>query len=209
MERELHHAQNIYGSLRGYLEQAGESFQASVNLSDSAVRGHLNHMCESFALNFRCGVLRKRHLLEIWINHLFANAAGLDIETISVSRGKGSNGKASRGKDQTETNRMHPVRQDEAIAYLDELASLYRQGLSSPLCFPPEATFSFVEAMAKSHDAVTARDAAIRKWNDGDYSEGKDIYWTRLFDLPQDLDNNFAERAQQVYGNLLSYWEEG
>ena len=155
-------------------------------------------MGETFALNYQSGVLRKRHLLEIWINHLFANAAGLDIESISVSR----------GIDQAETNRMQPVSQDNAIAYLEQLADLYRQGLTAPLCFPPEATFSFVEEMQKSDDAASASDAATRKWNENEYSEGSDIYWTRLFDIPGDLDDNFVKRAQQVYGTLFSYWEE-
>ncbi|MCZ6503542.1 MAG: exodeoxyribonuclease V subunit gamma, partial [Gammaproteobacteria bacterium] len=204
LDRELQHAQNIYDSLGAYLEQAGKRFQGSVILCDSAVQGHLDHVGESFALNYQSGVLRKRHLLEIWINHLFANAAGLNIETISVSRGKGS-----RGKDRAETNRMHPVARDEAIAYLEQLASIYRQGLSSPFCFPPETTFSFVETLQKSEDVAAAREVATRKWNDGDYSEGKDIYWSRLFDIPQDLDNNFVKHAQQVYGTLFSYWEEG
>ena len=203
LQRELQNAQNIYRSIEGFLAQAGGKFQGSISLSGSTVQGHIDHVGDSFILNYRCGELRKKHLLEIWINHLFASAAGQNKETISISRGK-----TSGGKDSAETNRMRPVSRTDAIAYLEQLADLYRQGLVSPLCFPPEAAFSFFETLQKSDDAAVARDAATRKWNSSDYSEDKDIYWSRLFALPQDLDATFAARAQQVYGTLLPYWEK-
>lgn len=203
LQRELQNAQNIYGSIEGFLAQAGGTFQDSISLSGSTVQGHIDHLGDSFILHYRCGELRKKHLLEIWINHLFASAAGLNKETISISRGK-----TSGGKDSAETNRMRPVCRTDAIAYLEQLADFYRQGLVSPLCFPPEAAFSFFETLQKSGETTTAQDAAARKWNSGDYSEGKDTYWSRLFALPQDLDDTFAARALQIYGTLLPYWEK-
>ncbi|MBQ74651.1 MAG: exodeoxyribonuclease V subunit gamma [Gammaproteobacteria bacterium] len=201
LDRELQHAMGIWDTLAAYLEQAGENFRGSIQLSGTALEGHLDNVGATFVLHYRGGTLRKRQLLEIWIKHLFANAAGRDIETISISRGKGSGGTG-----QAETGRFLPLPRDEALSHLEYLAGLYNQGLISPLCFPPEASFSFFEAMQKSENITKATDAACRMWNSSEFAEGNDIYWSRLFSLPQDLDDDFIARAQQVYGAMLPHW---
>ena len=199
LDRELQNAMSIWDTLEAYLKRAGDKFRGSIHLSGAVLEGHLDNVGDGFALHYRGGTLRKRQLLEIWIKHLFANAAGLDIETISISRGKGIG--------QAEIGSFQPLHRDEALSHLEYLVDLYNQGLISPLCFPPETCFSFVETMQRSDDIAKATDASYRKWTGGEFAEGNDIYWSRLFSLPQDLDDNFTARALKVYGALLPHWQ--
>ncbi len=198
MEIELQHAQYVYGELEGYLEKASDKYHGSITVSGYRLQGHLGHLAGDFVLSFRSGTLRKRHLIENWINHLFASAAGLKVESIDVSR----------GKNKAEVSRLLAIPQETAIRHIEQLVSLYHTGLSSPLFLPPETTFRFVESMSANEDIGLAKEAALKVWDARGFSESSDPYWSRLFDATTMIDENFIELAGLVYGPLHISWQE-
>lgn len=193
---ELLNAQNVYAGLEGFLEKATDQYETSITVSDVRLQGNVNHLSEDTLLSFRSGVLRKRHLIENWINHLFAQAAGLNVESIIVSR----------GKDKAEVSRLGAISKEQAVTHLEQMVALYHAGLVSPLFLPPEITFSFAESMAANEDVDLARQTAVKTWNERGTTESSDLYWSRLFDVNEMLDDNFIEQAGLIYGPLLICW---
>jgi exodeoxyribonuclease V gamma subunit len=198
MNSELQHAHTVYSELKDYLDEATDNYQGTITISGDKLQGHLGHRAGDFILNYRSGTLRQRHMIENWINHLFASAAGLNVTSISVSR----------GKNKAEVNRFKAIPREQAIKHLEQMVSLYYAGLKSPLFLPPETTFGFVKSMTATEDVELAKEAALKIYSGGEFSESSDLYWTRLFDVTTMMDNNFAEQAGLIYGPLLICWQE-
>ena len=198
MDSELQHALIVYSELKNYLDEATDTYQGTITVSGDKLQGHLGHRAGDFILNFRSGTLRQRHMIENWINHLFASAAGLNVTSISVSR----------GKNKAEVNRFKAIPRGQAVKHLEKMVSLYYTGLNSPLFLPPETTFGFAKSMAATEDVELAKEAALNIYNGGDFSESSDLYWTRMFDVTTMMDDNFAEQAGLIYGPLFISWQE-
>ena len=198
LEVEQARAEAIYLPLESHLARASDTYTGKLELAGHLVQGQLKNLSDSGALYYRCGKLKKSHLLEIWINHLFANASGLSIQSISISR----------GKDEALVGHMRPVNQAEAIDHLNELADLFTANLKQPLCFPPETAFRYVESMQEATSIEDAKRFAEKQWSADGFSESTDPYWSRLFSMPQDMNNKFVNNAHMILDPLLFHWEE-
>jgi exodeoxyribonuclease V gamma subunit len=198
LESEQARAETIYLELQKHLTDVTESYTGQLELAEHSVQGQLNNLVDSSAVYYRCGALKKSHLLEIWINHLFANASGLEIESISISK----------GKLKAKVGHLKPVNQSEALQHLNELANLFTGSVRQPLCFPPETAFSYVESMQEVTSIEDAKAIAEGQWDKGGFPESNDPYWSRLFSIPRDLDSKFVESAHLILDPLLYHWEE-
>ena len=193
LEAEVKHAQLIYGELETYLEESMENYHGTITVSGIELEGHLRNLTAEHILSYRSGKLRRRHLIENWLNHLFASASGLNTDLLSISRGKNS----------ADISRLLALSQDQAMAHLENVVNLYKEGLKSPLFLPPETSFSFVLSMDAKDDFDLAQRAAVKAWNGNEFSESQDVYWRRLFDVRDVMDEGFYENAGIVYGPLL------
>ena len=198
LDSEQARAETIYLELQKHLTEATETYTGQLELAGYPVQGQLNNLVDSGAVYYRCGALKKSHLLEIWINHLFANASGLEIQSISISK----------GKQEAQVAYLKPVNQSEALQHLNELANLFTGSVTQPLCFPPETAFSYVESMQEVTSIEDAKAAAEEQWGKGSFPESSDPYWSRLINIPADLDSKFIENAHLILDPLLYHWEE-
>ncbi len=198
LDIELQRAELIYSKLQSHLDEATGTYSGRLDLAGHPVQGQLKNLSDSSLLHYRSGRLKKNQLLEIWITHLFANASGLIIESISISR----------GDNEAQLGRFGAVDPQEALGHLNEIADLFVKALGQPLCFPPETAFSYVEAMQEATSINQAKNTAVETWSGGNFSEDSDPYWSRLFSFPEDLDSDFVERAHLILDPLLYHWEE-
>ena len=72
----------------------------------------------------------------------------------------------------------------------------------------PKTTFGFVKSMSDAEDVGLAKEAALKIWNGGEFSESSDLYWSRMFESTSMIDDNFAEQAGLIYGPLFICWQD-
>lgn len=148
-------------------------------------------------IDIRPGQLHKRQLLEVWVRHLCLCAAGHEVHSSTVSRGR-------NGPDITE---IDPVPPDTARTLLSRLLGLHHQGIRRPVHFLPECSFSFASTLAKSNSLDEAMRATDKQWQAGMAgSEGTDPYWHRLAATDDLFDEAFTHTAVEVYGPLIQHW---
>ena len=129
---------------------------------------------------------RPHYRLETWIRATFASAAGLDIETVVVSR----RDKATR------IDRMRPIGKAVARTSLDTLLQLWHQMRQRPVPFKPATS----AAIFKEGEGGAVHEKAMQAWN------------TQYNDLPGDGDGPAAQlvwRGQDPFvGATLDEWQE-
>jgi len=192
LQTELDLARKIAGAVTKV--SAGESFlaQFSVQVSgielqaDIALRGD-RHVAA------RTGELRARQILEAWARHLALCANGYDSDTYLISRGSNRSAKTETFKN---------IDSEQALVEIEQLMHLYQTGLSTPLRFLPQAAYDL--ATHKDKDPTVALEAALNKFMKGGAGgERDDPYYNRLFDLPADLNEEFATLANRIWQPIL------
>lgn len=137
----------------------------------------------------RTGGLKARQRIDTWIQHLALCVNGYDQNTVMVYRGK--------NRDAT-SETIAPVAAEIAQQYLDELVSCFLGGITEPLLFLPEASYELA--------TTDSMDKALKSFlNDNPGSEFNDRYYNRLFDLPGDLNEGFAEIAYAIWQPLIDH----
>jgi exonuclease V gamma subunit len=101
------------------------------------------------------------------------------------------------------------VNRDEATTLLSEFVDLHQKALTYPLPFLPELSGQWFESIEKNEAEAARTKKIVTAWNqDMAGSEGKNPYYTRLFNFPEDLNAEFDQLAQKIYQPLLSNWEK-
>jgi len=136
-------------------------------------------------LSWRYGDSRAGDYLEAWLRHLALCAAG-------------PAGVASRTRWLSADGEFGFAHCDDALAQLNALLRLYRQGLSEPLHFYPRSAWRFVlEGRARALDAWRATP-------DRPFGEESDpAYRLALRGVEEPLDSAFEALAEAVYRPLL------
>ncbi len=207
LQRERKLADSIYLELSNYLKETRNNIQGEVIVGPVSLQGDVGYVemkpsenetpennlaTDKIILNYRCGAIRSKNLIEYWINHLFASAAGVNIRSVNISKG-------NQGVD---SSRFRHISQEQAIHHLDVMVRLYQEGTSMPLFLPPETAAIAVASMGKVEDPEKARKSALKTWADGYFPECDDPYWARLFPDSNAINEQFIEMAGLVYGSL-------
>ncbi len=195
LDEQIALAQSIHAGVSRFTTAAGRTWHGSLTINGSVVSGTLENLTDEYLLRPRVGELKAKHLLQIWLEHLFANAAGLELHTVSVSR---------HGK-KAATDVFTPLSASEATTILSHLAQVYTDHCANPFCFPPEPALSFHSTMQSTGDFESAAREALTVWN---AKEGTDLYWQRLFNLEDYLDTSFAGMVDRVFTPLSTHREK-
>lgn len=200
VEQALDRAGGIYEALLAYVDTHPERLEGSVTFSKGPVYFQLDNIHNNLLLNYRVGKLTGRHLTTTFLRHLFAGAAGHSLETVCI---------AAEGKNKVVVLRLAQIDQATCIDLLEKRLRLYEQGTVTPLLLAPETTRIYAEAIRGGDDITRARERTMSMWQ-GQMpgAEGTDPYWTRLFNLPDDLDEHFAENAINLWSPLLDIMEK-
>jgi len=155
----------------------------------------MSRLYPSGQLFFRAAHVRAKERLRAWLYHLTLQCCRAGVQP-GLTR--------LVGKDRTETfTCLDPA---EALKELSLLAALYDQGMSAPLCFFPETSYAYAEALnQKGENQGDALKAAHSAWQ-GRYDiqgEGNGRAERQCFTEDAFMDAAFAETACAVYGPLL------
>jgi len=149
---------------------------------------------------YRYDDIRAGDVLAAWLDHLTLCAApppGVECRTRGLSREGGFV--------------LHPLPAHEAQAHLGKLLALYRAGLQEPLRFFPKSAREYICTRARENNESKARKDALKKWNDGDFSEKKHAAYRlalRGMRMEEALDDAFRENAETVFGALWQVLED-
>ena len=152
------------------------------------------------ALDVRWGKVRGEDRFTAWIRHLFTCAAGVAETRFFFG--------ARPGKDEKpEQACFAPLDQGEALALLLPFVELFLAGRHGVPSFTPATADAYASAYRHGKDDDHRLEAGLKKalaaWN-GDYGDGKNVYYRQAFgaDGPFDPPEAFTALAERLAGPL-------
>lgn len=169
-----------------------------LELAGFRLSGQLEGIRSRGLVHYRYTTLKARDYLKLWIMHLLLNVTGGSNEGALESLLLGKDGMW----------KYSPV--EDARSRLEELLTLYREGMRRPLHLFPNSSWAYAGKMIKTddpaeEDRTAALDAARRVWEGDDFlrGEGIDEYNRLCFGDCDPLDGEFHNLSLTVYGPLL------
>lgn len=167
----------------------------SLSLNDFRLVGRFRERTASGPLVYRCGRVRARDLLGVWLLHLAANCAQPGQGTTLLC----------------EDARREFTAPADAQPLLLALLELYWQGLRAPLKFFPKSALRFAEAERSARRANSASPfvKARQGWNGDRFreipGERDDAAFDLCFRHEEPLDEVFAANARAIFGPALAH----
>ncbi len=176
---------------------------ATLNAGKYSIGGIIRPVYGDKIVRFRPAKVKVKDRISLWIDHLFACAAGNECESVFI------------GKDGAV--RYKPVK--NASGLLEELAGLFALGCGRALAFFPETSFVYASKMISPssrtcEDAVesAALKAAEVAWQGNLFATGEaeNPYITRLFKgvSVEEIYREFSETAMKVFEPVIRHEEE-
>jgi len=171
---------------------------ARLSVDGFTIAGRFSDLHETGQVRIRYGRRRARDLLSAWIYHLCLHSLGeegLPAETIVLCSDS--------------TWAFDPV--DDAQTHLRDLLELYWLGLSEPIPFFPESSYTYcLNLLVRHRDPTHALNAASRQWTGSDFARGEseDPYFGLCFGRTDPIDGRFESIASDVFGPLLGHCNE-
>jgi len=179
--------------------EPAQPFEVTVPCGPAPVtrlQGTVDSLYPEGQLFYRCANMKAGDLLGAWIHHLLLNTCThlqACKTTTLISR-----------DDQV---LFRELTGSDAEAELEKLCSRFLAGLQNPLCFFPETSRAFAEAIVASQKTVAAAlEDARRKWQPGYHQtgEGEDIYRQRSFGYEMPTGKEFQETSLAIFKPLLA-----
>ncbi len=142
-------------------------------------------------VTFRPAKLKGPDMLRLWVLHLAARAANLDVCSSHV------------GKDGI--FRAPSVEPAEAQSILSDLTGLFARGMMAPLPLFPRSSYAYAEKRCAGKDHDTSLGAALMQWNGNMVvpPEKDDAHLSMIYRDEEPDWEEFVTLAGQVYGPLL------
>tara|TARA_R110002073_G_scaffold12017_2_gene53906 strand:+ start:164 stop:3358 length:3195 start_codon:yes stop_codon:yes gene_type:complete len=192
LQREVTLAQQIADAVHGIAAAPSKVHQFEIQLGDILLQADIP-LRDGSHIAARTGTLKARQRIDAWIRHLALCADGYDEDTILIYR----DNKRTAAKET-----IFNVPAEQAHKHLSHLVALYTRGLAEPLLFLPEAAYEFATNGSLA-------DAKKKFLNDNPGSEFNDRYYNRLFNLPQQLNDQFAAIASDIWQPLIDHQPAG
>lgn len=201
LDKQMSRAAMIYEQALPLLDGEPQRFSRTLDLpSGIELKGSIGDIYSDTIVDVRAGVLRKRQLMAVWLQHLFANATLGERRTVMISR--------HAAKEEALVHELAPLQPEKAAGILAQLAEYYTAGVQSPLPFLPETSHAWARKQLDG-EPQAAIEAALTEWTrDMAGGEGQDRAYRRLFDFPADFDQAFGTVAVTIYEPLLVCWSE-
>ena len=191
--------------------RGGESpkfLDVDLSLGGFRLTGRVEGLYREQALRYRVGRIRAVDRLSAWLNHL-ALCAGEGASRLGKTLLAGR--KVEKRKEETVFCLYRPV--PDPLPLLEELLSLYWEGLQGPLPFFPETSGAWAEALfRKERSSGDAREAARKAWEPNGYGfpgEGEDPYLDLCFRGNLPLGEPFSFLAEKIFKPLMFFEEAG
>lgn len=189
--REQGRVQALLNQLPANAGEEPQRLEVNLMLVGVQLNGWLDRITTAGLHDVTVHALGARQYLDLWIRHLLLNALRPDGVAL-ISTWQGLNGSLV----------LLPVAAAEHL--LEDLLTLYWQGLQAPLKFFPRTSLAFVQASEKQDPWRQARDC----WEGSEYTprrgESEDRYYQFVFRDASPLDDEFAALARRIYLPLLA-----
>jgi exodeoxyribonuclease V gamma subunit len=175
----------------------GESLkpvEVDLSLAGFRLKGRIENVYADGLLHYRYAIPKVKDRMKLWIHHLLLNL--LSVE-----------GYPCHGTlicKEAEFN-YPPVGGSEKI--LERLLEIYREGLTRPLHFFPDSSWTYAESLKRGKSEERALEYARVKWIGTDHNrgEGDDSYYHLCFGKTDPLDKEFQALALEIFNPILSF----
>jgi len=162
----------------------------------TTVAGMLSTLYTNGQLFYRCADLKARDMLAGWIHHLLLNIK---------SELPGGRPTIVIGKDRKIT--FHGLDPEEARSGLEDLTGHFERGLVTPLCFFPETSHAYAEALVvkQATPAAAFRAAHVKWYSRYNYrGESENMFLQKSFGRELPATQDFEETALAIYQPLFT-----
>ena len=128
--------------------------EINIDINDFKINGHLDNLTETGMVQYRYATIKTKDVIRAWISHLVLNSIN-NNDKPGTARNT-----FLAGKDKI--YQYLPVSQSST--YLEQLLSMFWQGLSEPLHFFPRSSFVFAREVYKGKGEQEALLKAINEW---------------------------------------------
>ena len=169
-----------------------QHLEVNLGMKDFKISDRLENLTKTEMVQYRYATIKPKDIIRGWISHLVLNSTNNHDES-----GVGKN-TFLIGKDKI--YKYDPV--PESSTYLEQLLSLYWQGLSEPLHFFPRTSFVFAKEIHKGKSEQVALHKAKSEWEGNAYNlitEKKDPYNSLCFKNMDLGDARFMDQAKKIF----------
>ncbi len=188
--------ENFAAGIKPFLTgEAPDPVDVRLDVAGFQLHGRIENRCPGGLFHFRYADLKARDHLRLWIHHLILNMQ---------PDGHDSFRSVLIGRDQAWA--YPPVKNAEAI--LQQLLAIYWKGLSVPLKFFPDSSWTYAEQrLVNGKTKAEAIRMAQPVWTGSDYGRGEseDRYYRRCFGEQDPLDEEFEQLSVLVYEPLMKH----
>jgi exodeoxyribonuclease V gamma subunit len=189
---ELVRAERLGGEALETDQSDAQPFLHDINLDlgTSRIEGRITTYADRI-VTYRPAKLKGPDMLRLWVLHLAARAANLDICSAHVAKGG--------------IFRAPDVDPADAQNILNDLSSIYARGMTTPLPLFPRTSLAYAEKRCAGKDHDTSLAAALMQWNGNMVvqAEKDDVHLSMIYRDEEPDWEEFATVAEQVYGPLL------
>ncbi len=173
---------------------------APIDLTVNGLRvvGSIGNVYAESMLFYRMAGMKAKDYLAAWINHLLLQAAalpGYPAATVCCAS----------TKTKLAVEQFTAVRDPAAL--VNDLASMYLEGMRKPLPFFPEASKKFVDEIRKDTPEDDALDAARQGWSKKSFSgapaESENRYVSQCFGDSDPFTSEFMALARRIFTPLM------
>lgn len=181
-----------------FITEEEQTVDVDLKIGDNTLFGTISGLFGNRRVQVRTGSIRPKDLIPIWINHLILNVLDIEFKE-SLFVGKNTKNKVVS----ISTEQFFSVKNAEKI--LEELIAWYLESTKkSSLCFFPESSLAYVEAMNGNKEPLNE---ALKKWEGDDfsfYADSKDYYNSLIWRDENPISRKeFSENAQTFFSPLL------
>ncbi|MBW2466365.1 MAG: exodeoxyribonuclease V subunit gamma [Deltaproteobacteria bacterium] len=173
----------------------------NIEINQFKISGRLQILQDTGHVRYRYATIKPKDVIRSWICHLALNR----MKVPEIPAGGANTFLA--GKDHTYLYRPVPPN----CEYLEELLSLYWQGLSEPLHFFPQSSYVYASEIFKGKSEKKALQKAQEHWegNSVTINAGKkDPYNILCFQNIDLKDTQFMELAEKIYLPIFKHREK-
>jgi len=175
-----------------------EKLEISLDVDGYKITGHLDNIGAAGMVQYRYAAIKPKDIMRSWICHLVLNRHRKADEPESLKH------TFLAGKDKI--FQYLPVAENSS--FLEQLLSLYWQGLTEPLHFFPQASFAFARAVHNGKPEQEAMLRASSAWEGNMHTgpgEKYDPYNSLCFNNAELSEKTFPDLAKRVFLPALAH----
>jgi exodeoxyribonuclease V gamma subunit len=179
-----------------FSQKEPQNQEFSITINDFEINGRLDNLSEYGMVHYRYAKINPKDMIRSWISHLALNSSNGKPGTVMNT--------FLAGKDRI--LKYLPV--PESNTYLEQLLSLYWQGLSEPLHFFPRSSFVFAREIHKGKSEQEALLKAKNEWEGNAFhaiAEKNDPYNSLCFKNMDMTDTLFMDQAKKLFLPIFEY----